>query len=430
MTTRKNIFVLGMNDANRRRLEALPRADEFAFHTLLAYEESHGAREYRIADIHDRARRRLEEFDGRIDAIIGFWDFPVSTMLPMLCDEFGLVGPTLESVLRCEHKYWSRLVQREVIPEFTPRFAAVDPHDDQAIAGLELPYPFWLKPVKSFAGHLGFRIDGEEDLRRALPRIREKLPRFSEPFQWVLDRADLPPEIADRGARLCIAEEIIGGWQCTVEGVVLGGEIHVHGVVDSHRVDGKSVFDRYEYPSELPEAVKDRMLEATRRLVDRLGYDNRAFNVEYYWDREADTIALLEVNARISQSHSFLFQQVDGVSNHAVVVGAALGEEPTWPRGEGPAEVAGKFFIRSYVEDGRVRRIPHEDDLARMREIAPEAEIEVAVQEGERLSHLAYQDSYSYKLAVLYLAGRDREQLHRKREEVERVLPFEVQEES
>ena len=430
MSTAKNVFVLGMNELNRQRLESLPRArrEDVEFHTLLTYAESHGAREYRIEDIHDRARRRLAAFAGPVDGIIGFWDFPVSTMLPMLCDEFGLVGPTLESVLRCEHKYWSRLVQHEAAPEVTPRFEAVDPYDDAATERLEMPYPFWLKPVKSFAGHLGFRIDGVEDLERALPRIRRGLPRFSEPFQWVLDRAELPPEIEARGAALCVAEEIIDGWQCTVEGVVLGGEVHVHGVVDSHRVDGMSVFDRYEYPSVLPEQVKRRMFDATRRVMRRIGYDDRAFNVEYFWDRDHDTLHLLEVNARISQSHSFLFQKVDGVSNHAVVVGAALGEEPTWPQGEGPFEVAGKFFIRSYADDGVVRRAPSEYHLERMREIAPEAEIEIAAEEGAHLADLAYQDSYSYKLAVLYLAAEDREALHRRREAVEEVLPFEVDE--
>ncbi len=430
MTDRKNVFVLGMNDANRQRLDDLPRGGEIAFHTLLRYEESHGAREYRIDDIHERARRRLHEFDGPIDGIIGFWDFPVSTMLPMLCDEFELPGPTLESVLRCEHKYWSRVVQQEAVPEVTPRFAAVDPDDDQALADLDLPYPFWLKPVKSFAGHLGFRIGSREDLEEALPRLREGLPRFSEPFQWVLDRADLPPEIAERGARLCVAEEILGGWQCTVEGVVLGGKVHVHGIIDSHPVPGMSVFDRYEYPTVLPEAIQERLIDASRRVIDHIGYDDRAFNIEYFWDRETDAIKILEINARISQSHSFLFQQVDGVSNHAVVVGAALGEDPNWPQGEGPFAVAGKFFVRSYARDGHVYRVPDSAAVDRMHELAPEGEIEIAARAGQRLSDLPYQDSYSYKLAVYYLAARSRENLHAKRDRVERALPFEVSEDS
>ncbi|PBO28010.1 hypothetical protein CLM84_22600, partial [Streptomyces albidoflavus] len=33
---------------------------------------------------------------------------------------------SLESIVRCEHKYWSRLVQREVAPEAVPGFGLVD----------------------------------------------------------------------------------------------------------------------------------------------------------------------------------------------------------------------------------------------------------------------------------------------------------------
>lgn len=428
VTQEKNIFVLGMNEANRRRLEKLPRIDNVALHTLLTYEGSHGARTYDAEAIYQRARERLKAFDRTVDGIIGFWDFPVSTILPMLCDEWNLTGPTLESVLRCEHKSWSRRLQAEVVPELTPRFQEVDPYDEDEIASIELGYPYWLKPIKSFAGHLGFRIDGAGDLERALARIQRGLPRFSEPFQWVLDHGDLPDEVSRRGARLCVAEELIGGWQCTVEGVVLQGDVHVHGVIDSHTVPGMSVFDRFEYPSELPDEVKDRMREASAAIINRIGYDNRAFNIEYFWDESSGDIKLLEINPRISQSHSYLFHAVDGVSNHAVVVSAALGEVRPWPRGDGQHSVAGKFFIRSYLEDGRVVRTPREEDLARVEALAPGAEVGILAREGDRLSDIPYQDSYSYKLAIVYLAADDRDQLHALREEAVAALPFEIEE--
>jgi len=45
----------------------------------------------------------------------GYMDFPVSTMLPLICKEFGTRSPSLESLLKCEHKYWSRVEQKKVI---------------------------------------------------------------------------------------------------------------------------------------------------------------------------------------------------------------------------------------------------------------------------------------------------------------------------
>ena len=78
-----------------------------------------------LPDLLAEAQQQVEAFDGPVHAIIGFWDFPVSTMVPMLCERLGLRWASLESVVKCEHKYWSRLEQRRVIDEY-PRFGLVD----------------------------------------------------------------------------------------------------------------------------------------------------------------------------------------------------------------------------------------------------------------------------------------------------------------
>ncbi len=48
-------------------------------------------------------------------------------------EEFDLPGPSLEVILKCSHNYWSRFIQREVAPENTPAFCAVDPFDSDAL---------------------------------------------------------------------------------------------------------------------------------------------------------------------------------------------------------------------------------------------------------------------------------------------------------
>jgi hypothetical protein len=70
-----------------------------------------------------KARDTLRSFDGPIDAVVGYWDLPSIVMLPILRREFGLRGPTLESVLRCQHKYWSRVEQARAVPDEVPGFA-------------------------------------------------------------------------------------------------------------------------------------------------------------------------------------------------------------------------------------------------------------------------------------------------------------------
>lgn len=56
------------------------------------------------------------------------------------------------------------------------------------------------------------------------------------------------------------------------------------------------------------------------------------------------SIRLLEVNTRVSQSHSDVFEKVDGSSNQQVTVQVACGEKPDFPFREGQFNCAASSF--------------------------------------------------------------------------------------
>ncbi len=147
----KNVFVIGLNDFNLDKLNHVQRADHVQFHPLLSSQDVLEQESYDMEGILSRATEQLEQFPGTVDGIIHYIDFPVSTTVPLLCRRFGLPSASFESVLKCEHKYWSRLEQRQVVPDHVPQFACFDPFDDQALAKLPLEFPFWIKPIKSFS---------------------------------------------------------------------------------------------------------------------------------------------------------------------------------------------------------------------------------------------------------------------------------------
>jgi len=126
-----------------------------------------------------KATAQLEAFSGSIDAIVTYWDFPSSTILPILRRRFGLPGTSLEAVLKCEHKYWSRLEQARVAPEHVPRFCALDPFADDPLATIPLAFPFWIKPVKAHSSHLGFKIRDRAEFDRAIGAIRGGIHRLA-----------------------------------------------------------------------------------------------------------------------------------------------------------------------------------------------------------------------------------------------------------
>ncbi|MDZ7734607.1 MAG: ATP-grasp domain-containing protein [Acidimicrobiia bacterium] len=295
----KNVFFVSLDEFNHNQLRLMRNANRFSFHPLLEYEEI--PREVgEVADIDDlldEARRRLDAFPGSIDGISTFWDFPAAEMAPILCHERGLSGPTLQAVLRSQHKYWARLEQKAAVPECVPGFCPVNVYDDASLAAIDLAYPFWIKPVRAYSSHLGFRIRNRDDLKNAVEEIREKIPRLGDPFNAILRHAgELPPEVEGVDGRWCVAERIISGRQCTLEGWVHNGETHVFGAIDSRRMPNGSSFSRYQYPSTLPNQVQQRMIDITRRLMEHIGYDDAAFNIELFWQRDTNRIHLLEVN--------------------------------------------------------------------------------------------------------------------------------------
>ncbi|BBI63746.1 hypothetical protein HSBAA_50520 [Vreelandella sulfidaeris] len=130
----RNIFVVGLDEVNRQRLAHLRGAEHYRFHGVIEPAEVNDTDIFPIEDMLARAETQLKAFGEPIDAIVGYMDFPVSTMLPLLCERLGTPSTSLESLLKCEHKYWSRLVQKEVIADYIPRFTAFDPFDSQALA--------------------------------------------------------------------------------------------------------------------------------------------------------------------------------------------------------------------------------------------------------------------------------------------------------
>jgi len=422
----ENVFVLGLDDHNERTLRALPDAERYRFHRLLDLDDLLHGDTIPVPELLERARRQLAGFEEPVHAVIGFWDFPISTMVPILCERLGLPWASLESVVRCEHKYWSRLEQRAVIDE-VPRFGLLDLDDPDPGLPDGLRYPVWLKPVKSASSYLAFRVEDAERLRDAAAEIREGIGRMGDPFEFVLDRLDLPPEVAAAGGSACLVEEAVTGVQVTVEGYSHRGDVRVYGVVDSVTYPDSPSFLRYQYPSTVPAGVADRLVELTRRVIGQLGLDGTTFNIEYFWDPERDAITLLEVNPRHSQSHAELFELVDGIAHHHCMLQLALGREPRLPHREGPSATAAKWFLRR-PDDGVAVRVPTAEEIERVERDVPGCAVRVSVQPGDRLSELHAQDSYTYAVAEVVVGGGSEDELRENYERAVAGLPFEFEE--
>jgi len=418
-----NVFVLGLDDLNLEALHDLRCAGGCRFHHLLSVDELLESDDLRVDELLDKASAQLDRFDGSVDAVVGYWDFPVSSMVPILCHRRGLPGPDLAAVVKCEHKYWSRLEQAKAIDEH-PGFGIVD-LTREAEVPRGVSFPLWLKPVQGASSELAFKVEDEDAFRRAVEEIREGVDDTGDAFDFVLGQVDLPPEVADVGSRACLAEEAVTGRQVTVEGFSYAGDPRPYGIIDSICYPDTTSFLRFQYPSRVPEGVAQRLVDISRRVMKQIGLRWGTFNIEYFWDEATDQINLLEINPRHSQSHAFMFEYVDGLPHHQIMVDLALGREPLFAHGEGEYDVAAKWHLRRF-EDGIVRRSPSPEEVAEVEREIPGVKVSIVAEEGQRLSELAHQDSYSFELADVHVGAGDEKELCEKYDRCVERLRFEI----
>ena len=420
---RKNIFVVGLDDFNCQKLKRIGEAKSYQFHPLLTFDEVKYRTEVSPRELLEKAEGRLHSFSGTVDAIVGYWDFPVTCLVPFLSHKYRLTAPPFDSVLKCEHKFWCRVEQSKVIKEY-PRFHAFNPFVENPLATIPLKFPFWIKPIKSFASQLGFRIHNAREFHDSVAIIREGIGKLANPFNFFLHQTTLPAEVAVVDGSYCLAEEIITGKQCTIEGYVYDGRVEVYGVVDSIRESNRSTFARYEYPSKIPRSIQDRMAQIAQKFFTQIGYNNAPFNIEFFYDEHHDKVWLLEVNPRISQSHCDLFEKVDGASHHEVMIDLALGNKPDFPKREGAYGCAAKFFMRTH-DDAIVKGIPKERDIQRVQELFPGTLVKIHAQEGMRLSESLNIESYSYELGFMFMGAKNEHELLENHKKALDYLPFE-----
>jgi hypothetical protein len=111
------------------------------------------------------------------------------------------------------------------------------------------------------------------------------------------------------------------------------------------------------------------------------------------------------------------------MTNFSIMLDVALGQRPTLPSRAGDFACAGKFFLRQH-EDLIVTAVPSDDEIRRLRERFPDAEIKISVQEGVRLSELPNQEPYSYDMGQIILGAQSEAELLDKHRQCREALTF------
>lgn len=400
------VLVLCATHRDRRELALLENAEQyrFLFHDYASIELEEmvapAPKSTKPRPVHEEIERIVAMASGeQIDAVVSTDDYPGTTLASIVAARLGLPGTPVAADLRCQHKYYSRLIQKRVQPDATPLFALLD-------SGIlpELPFPFFIKPVKSFFSVGAYQIDNQEALQTLLPRAT--LPKeFFEPFNTMLERyADIPVS-----GSTVLAEALITGIQATFEGYAFKGHIYPIGVVDSLMFPGTLAFERFDYPSALPQTVQARIAKVAACIMRATGFTHGLFNIEFRYDAKHDRIGIIEINPRMASQFADLYEKVDGFNTYSLMLDLAQGRRPFVRSREGRYATASSCVLRRF-EDAYVVQIPSEKNINKIRCIHPDVRIEVLANPERNLSQ-QMQDGYSFRYGVINLGGSSHDEV-------------------
>ena len=349
---------------------------------------------------------------AHVDAVVSTDDYPGTSLAAIVAQRLGLPGTPPAADLLCQHKYHSRLVQQRSQPDAVPPFVLLE-HGVRP----ELPFPFFIKPVKSFFSVGACRVDSVEALHALVPRATLPGPFFA-PLSALLERY----AGVTFGRSSVLAEGLVAGRQATFEGYAFEGRVRPIGVVDSIMVPGTLAFERFEYPSSFPQAVQDRMADTAACVMEASGFAHGLFNIEFCYDARRDRLGIVEINPRMASQFADLYEKVDGFNTYSVLLDLSFGRRPFLCRAAGRHAAAASCVLRRF-EDAFVEHIPSDDDVQRIHAIYPDARIEVLARPGDRLSQ-QLQDGCSFRYGVVSIGGRSRKDLQRVLDDTRRNLPF------
>jgi len=327
------------------------------------------------------------------DGVIGTKDLS-ALLAAIVAARRGLPGPSTHALLALQHKPTSREVQRLVAPESTPNFCVLNG---------ELPCepPFFAKPVVGRLSQNAHRIDDLAELEGL-----HEADRYTDRYAQIAAIAGGDPAKAHG----FVGEELLSGAEVTLEGYVYGDKVTTIGVTDSVKYEGTFSFERFDYPSSLPESRQAELAGIADSVLPALGFDGGFFNVEFFVPDEGPA-QIIEVNGRIASQFAPLVQRLHGRSTYDALFALACGEDPDWQGGI-PDGVAVSYVMRVF-EDAFVEGIPDPGD-----------DLEVLVRPGLPLSAQGTNDAQSYRLAILYESGATRAEAVEKAKERAAGLTF------
>ena len=218
-----------------------------------------------------------------IDAVVPVDDL-TTVVAAAISQRLGLKANSLPAVALARDKHaMRRCLAAASVP--VPRFRLVRLADDPAARAAEVEYPCVLKPLALSASRGVIRANDAREFVAAFHRIAA-----------ILESVEAP--LPDEARQALLVEEFIPGREVALEGLLIGGTLHVLAIFDKpDPLDGPFFEETiYVTPSRLAEPVQARLAAVTRDACSALGLTEGPIHAELRLNERGPFV--LEVAAR------------------------------------------------------------------------------------------------------------------------------------
>jgi biotin carboxylase len=218
-----------------------------------------------------------------IDAVVAV-DDQTTVVAAAISERLGLKANALPAVAAARDKHaMRRLLAQAGLP--VPRFSRVSLADDPADSASRVEYPCVLKPLALSASRGVIRADDPGEFVAAFRRIAA-----------ILESVEMP--LPDEARRALLVEEFIPGREVALEGLLVGGTLHVLALFDKpDPLDGPFFEETiYVTPSRLDEPTQARIGSVTRDACAALGLTEGPIHAELRLNERGPFV--LEIAAR------------------------------------------------------------------------------------------------------------------------------------
>lgn len=418
----KKILVLFVKDWDQLAIQTYQESSRYQFYfegfDLFQFPQNTRLLHFQVLEYIGHLERKYRKIG--LDGIVSNHEQYGALIAAVLAERLGLPGNDPRAIIACQHKYYSRMIQEKIVPEAVPRYIpiAFPLKKDQII---DLPYPFFVKPIKATYSVLAKAIQQRSELVDLL--------HFGYFEEWIIRRlvkpfADIMPLYSDHTVDPSgmLAEEIMIGDQINIDGYCYQGQVYFLGTIDEVMYPGTDAFMRFEYPSQLPPSIQERAKTITKKVLEAIHYQHGFFNIEFIYDKSNDQLKIIEINPRMASQLVNLYQRVDGYNPYDILFELAVGEEPKVRQEPSQFQSAASFIFRKFGEPS-AQCIPTSDQIQQALVPYPDANLMLYFKKGSQLKReLKWLGSYRY--AVLNLGGINRSDLFERCRSISHTLQF------